>query len=242
MRLSPHCRALTGFAYVPPWTVNAGFVWGSERTLIVDTGPTALAAATIVGYAEVARPGNTLLAINTERHLDHMAGNDFVRQAGMDVYGHPSILRNDEEYAVDIEAYCACVSDSSRRADGEGRIPFRGTRIANPNVPVDAEMTMDLGGVKADILLLPGHTPANLAVWVAAEGVLFSGDTIVSDYRPNLGSGGPPDWSLWMTALARIEALRPAIVVPGHGRVLCGEQITAEIARIRGFLAAALAQ
>jgi hypothetical protein len=46
---SPHSRALTGFAYVPPWTVNAGFVWGSQRTLIVDTGPTVLAAATIVG-------------------------------------------------------------------------------------------------------------------------------------------------------------------------------------------------
>jgi glyoxylase-like metal-dependent hydrolase (beta-lactamase superfamily II) len=103
-------------------------------------------------------------------------------------------------------------------------------------------MTMDLGGVKADILLLPGHTPANLAVWVAAEGVLFSGDTIVSDYRPNLGSGGPSDWSLWMTALARIEGLRPDILVPGHGRILCGDQITGEIARIRGFLEAALAR
>ncbi len=56
MRLSAHCYALTGFAYLPPWAVNAGFVAGRERTLVVDSGPTALAAATILGSAMTAIP------------------------------------------------------------------------------------------------------------------------------------------------------------------------------------------
>ncbi len=240
MRLSPHCHALTGFAYVPPWAVNAGFVWGTQRTLIVDTGPTALAAETIAGYAEAARPGNTMLAIDTEWHLDHIAGNDTLLRRGIDVYGHPSIGRRDEEYASDVDEFAASVGDPQRRGDGEGRIPFRDTRIANPNVRLDRELELDLGEVTATILLVPGHTPANLAVWVDREGVLFTGDTVVSDYRPNFASGGPPDWRLWLEALTRIEALKPQTLVPGHGRVLRGVEIGREIARIQGSLEAAL--
>lgn len=240
MQLSKHCHALTGFAYVPPWSVNAGFVAGESRTLIVDTGPTALAAATILGYAQAARPGNALLAIDTERHLDHVAGNELLRSRGIDVYGHPSIDRTDEEYASDVAEFCRSVPDPRRRAAGEGQIPFAGTRIARPNVLVQSEAALDLGGLAVQVLLVPGHTPANLIVWVAEEGVLFAGDTVVSDYLPNLESGGPADWLLWLAALDRIEGLRPDTLVPGHGRVLRGGEIGVEIARVRGVLEAAL--
>jgi glyoxylase-like metal-dependent hydrolase (beta-lactamase superfamily II) len=240
MQLSKHCHALTGFAYVPPWAVNAGVVAGARRTLIVDTGPTALAAATILGYAQAARPGNEIVAVDTERHLDHIAGNDFLRSRGIDVYGHPSIDRTDEEYASDVAEFCAAVPDPRRRAAGEGRIPFSGTRIAGPNVLLDAETELDLGALAARILLAPGHTAANLVVWVPEEGVLYAGDTVVSDFAPNLESGGPADWLLWLAALERIERLRPETLVPGHGRVLRGDEVGAEIARVRSVLEAAL--
>ncbi len=241
MRVSARCHALLGFAYVPPWSVNAGFVYGDARTLIVDTGPTALAAATILGYAEAVRPGNALLAVDSERHLDHVAGNAFLRARGIDVYGHPAVRRTEAELAADVDEYCACVPDAERRAAGEGRIPFAGTAIANPNLDLDREQEIDLGGLSATVLLVPGHTPANLAVWLASERVLYTGDTIVSDYRPNLASGGPAEWRDWLAALDRLEALSPAVVVPGHGRVLRGAvEITEQLARVRACLKQAL--
>ena len=49
MRVSNRCYAVTGLGYLAPWCVNAGFVAGSEVTLVVDTGANALAAATIYG-------------------------------------------------------------------------------------------------------------------------------------------------------------------------------------------------
>jgi cyclase len=240
MKLSARCHALLGFAYVPPWAVNAGFVRGDVRTLVVDTGPTAQAAATIFGYAQAAAPGNALLAIDTERHLDHIAGNDLFRSRGVEVLGHPSIVRSDAELAADVAEYGACVTDAARRGDGEGRIPFLGTRIANPSTAVDRDMQLDLGGVKVSVLLLPGHTPANLAVWVPSDGVIYTGDTVVSDYRPNLASGGPAEWRLWLAALDRVESLGPQVVVPGHGRVLRDEDIAGEIDRVRVLLLRAL--
>ena len=38
MKISARCYAVTGLAYSPPWSVNAGFITGEEVTLIVDTG------------------------------------------------------------------------------------------------------------------------------------------------------------------------------------------------------------
>jgi len=242
MRLSVHCHALAGFAYLPPWSVNAGFVLGATRTLIVDSGPTAQAAATILGYAETAGPANALLAVNTERHLDHIAGNHLLRSRGVDVWGHPSVRRTAAELAADVAEYAATVPDPRRSRDGEGEIPFLGTRITNPNVDVERECSIDLGGVIAEILLTPGHTPANLVVWIAGDGVAYTGDSVVSDYRPNLESGGPAEWRSWLDALDRIEALAASILVPGHGRILRGAgEIGRELERVRRCLREALA-
>ena len=63
MRLSPRCFAVTGLAYIPPWSVNAGFVAGEHTTLVVDTGANALAAlvalATSVLYLGLYTPLKT---------------------------------------------------------------------------------------------------------------------------------------------------------------------------------------
>jgi glyoxylase-like metal-dependent hydrolase (beta-lactamase superfamily II) len=238
VRLGRHCYALAGFAYLPPWSVNAGFVCGERLTLIVDTGPTAYAAATILGYAQAARPTNTVLAVNTELHLDHLAGNSLLREQGVDVYGHPSIARSDADLIADVAACEASVIDPERRK--EARLPFLGTHIANPNRIVDCDQALDLEGVTAQLLLVPGHTTANLAVWIAEDRVLYSGDTVVSDYLPNLAAGTPSDWRRWLQSLKRLESLGAEVLVPGHGRILRGEEIAAEIARIRASLLRAL--
>jgi cyclase len=223
---------------VPPWSVNAGFVCGNRRTLIVDTGPTAQAAATILGYAEAARPANSILAVNTELHLDHLAGNAFLRERGIDVYGHASVLRTDVDLEAVVMEFRASVSDEGRC--DEAPLPFLGTCIVNPNRVLDCDQTVDLEGLTVELLLVPGHTTANLAVWIAEDRVLYTGDTVVSDYRPNLSSGTRSDWRRWLQALDRIESLGAEILVPGHGRILRGGEIAGEIARIRSSLYQAL--
>ncbi|MDB5082134.1 MAG: fold metallo-hydrolase [Chloroflexi bacterium] len=85
MQISRSCYALTGLACEPPWTVNAGFITGAGRTLIVDTGANTLAARTIQGYVQAANPGSELLVINTEQHLDHIGGNYYFREQGIEV-------------------------------------------------------------------------------------------------------------------------------------------------------------
>ena len=56
MKISKTSYAITGLGAIPPWVVNAGFIVGQPKTLIIDTGMNRLAAQTIHGYAMAVRP------------------------------------------------------------------------------------------------------------------------------------------------------------------------------------------
>ena len=242
MRLSNPCYAVTGLGYSSPWCVNAGFIAGDEMTLVVDTGGNRLAAQSIHGYACAAKPGNKLRVINTEKHFDHIGGNGFFRELGIDVWGHSGIARTPDEFQAEIAEFNDAIPDPVRRGRNEAQAFFYRTNLTNPNCPIYSETTFDLGGLKVEILLTPGHTPANLSVWVPEEGVLFAGDCVVREYLPNLDAGTAADWQQWLESLERIEELKPGFVVGGHGPVSRGDEISAAIASLRKVLRESIAR
>ena len=197
------------WATLPPWCVNAGFIVGQAITLVVDTGANVLAAATLHGYATAVRPSNRLLAINTEKHFDHICGNSFFRDRGIDILGHADLHRTEEEFQAEQAEFNAEISSEARRAAGDAQVFYDGTRLANPNHPISQDTTLDLGECPVEVLLTPGHTPTNLSVWVPEDGVLFTGDCLINGYLPNLDAGTPADWKLWLHSLDRISKLKP---------------------------------
>jgi len=236
LRLSNHCFAVTGLGYLPPWTVNAGFITGDETTLVIDTGANAAAAATIHGYSTTARPSNRLLVLNTERHFDHIGGNGYFRARGIDVYGHASIQRTDDEFREEMADFNREMSNAARREQQESRVFYHGTHLANPNRPVSEDFRMDLGSCEAEVLLTPGHTPSNISVHVPSDGAVYCGDCLVSGYLPNLDAGSVEDWRIWLKSVDRIAALNPRIIVAGHGPVAIGDDVPRVIERVREIL------
>jgi glyoxylase-like metal-dependent hydrolase (beta-lactamase superfamily II) len=232
MRISPHAHAVTGLGFIPPWSVNAGFIVGAERTLVVDTGPSAHASRTLLGYARAVRPSNTILAVNTERHTDHMLGNGFFRGNGIDVYGHSSIHRTAADLVAEIEELNRCIPQPFRRERGEAALFFKGTTVENPNRPVEAEMVLDLGACEARLILTPGHTASNLSVFCPEDGVLFTGDCVTVGYAPNLDDPGM-NREAWLESLNRLSALSPSALVPGHGEILTGDAVRGAVERMR---------
>lgn len=229
MKISEHCYAISGLSFVPPWSVNAGFIVGEERTLIVDTGANTLSAQTIHGYASNVRPQNSLLVINSELHLDHVSGNGFFRQRGIPIYGHYKIQRTNAELLEGIAEFNELIPNPVRRAHNEAQIFYTETSIANPDHPITDDTQIELGGRTVQILLTPGHTPANISIYVPDEHILYSGDCLISGYLPNLEAGTREDWHIWLLSLEKIRALAPSVVMPGHGQILRGEQIQSEI-------------
>jgi glyoxylase-like metal-dependent hydrolase (beta-lactamase superfamily II) len=240
LRLSDRCFAITGLGYLPPWTVNAGFITGDETTLIVDTGANAAAAYTIHGYATIARASNRLLVLNTERHFDHIGGNGYFRELGVDVYGHVSIQRTEDEFRAEIAEFNGEISNAARRSRHESQVFYHATHLANPNCPISEDSRMDLGNCEVEILLTPGHTPSNISVYVPSDGVIYCGDCLVNGYLPNLDAGGVADWLIWLNSLDRIADLDPQTVVPGHGPIAKGSQVGDLIASVRKVLTRAI--
>lgn len=241
MRLSDRCFAVTGLGYLPPWTVNSGFITGDETTLIIDTGANAAAASTIHGYASIARTTNRLLVLNTERHFDHIGGNGYFRERAIDIYGHVSIERTETEFLAEMEEFNGEISNPVRRSRHESQVFYHQTRLANPTCPISEDSRMDLGNCEIDILLTPGHTPSNISVYVPSHDILYCGDCLVNGYLPNLDAGSANDWLIWLNSLDRIADLAPSIIVPGHGPVAKGEQVPELIASVREVLKQAIA-
>ncbi|HWP98231.1 MAG TPA: MBL fold metallo-hydrolase [Syntrophomonadaceae bacterium] len=236
MKISPRCFFLSGLAFIPPWTVNAGFAVGQEKTLVIDSGACYLSAQTVFGYASNVKPQNELLLMNTEHHFDHSGGNSFFADRGIDIYGFQGMLRNDQELIATIGEYNRCIPNKVRRDHGEGAEFFTGTRVSNPNHVIYEDTKMELGELEAQIISTPGHTPTNISIYVPSDQVLFCGDCLVNGYLPNLESGTADDWQVWLKSLDKLQALGAEIVVPGHGQMLQGDRIHEVIDETRRIL------
>jgi glyoxylase-like metal-dependent hydrolase (beta-lactamase superfamily II) len=91
---------------------------------------------------------------------------------------------------------------------------LKDARHRDADIVFDDRYTLDLGGVKAKIFAMgTNHTHGDTAIFV--DGVLFSGDVAM---RPQPSFANPTaKISHWLQSLDRLEALKPAQLVPSHG-------------------------
>jgi glyoxylase-like metal-dependent hydrolase (beta-lactamase superfamily II) len=89
--------------------------------------------------------------------------------------------------------------------------------------PVEADLLLDDGedlgvaDLKARVVHTPGHTLGSICLWVE-DGLAFVGDLILSRGSPHVQQLYAQDWSQIPSSLARLQALHPEWVYPGHGR------------------------
>lgn len=87
------------------------------------------------------------------------------------------------------------------------------------------------GGVHIQLLAAPGPTSGNVWVYLPAKGILFTGDTFTTGWRPLLFE---PISRQWLLTLARLEKWPETLhtIVPGRGEV----QTACHVAPIRDYL------
>lgn len=91
--------------------------------------------------------------------------------------------------------------------------------------PVDDGETLELGGRIFDAIVTPGHAAGHLSLWDPVDSVLFSGDHLLPSITPNPLVELDEDSDLlrrrslveYLASLDRFVALRPNVVLPGHG-------------------------
>jgi glyoxylase-like metal-dependent hydrolase (beta-lactamase superfamily II) len=60
----------------------------------------------------------------------------------------------------------------------------------------------------------PAHSPEDLVMFVEEDKVLYAGDLVFKGRVPFVGDA---DSRLWLTALDKLIALNPKVLIPGHG-------------------------
>ncbi|MEP7136928.1 MAG: MBL fold metallo-hydrolase [Chloroflexota bacterium] len=69
------------------------------------------------------------------------------------------------------------------------------------------------------------HTDSDAFLHLPTERIIFTGDLLVVKNHPDLTSGHPREW---LNILAKIKALNPARLVPGHGELATVDDISAK--------------
>ncbi len=187
---------------------NAGFVVTDDGVVVIDAlGAPALGQALIAAIGKITdRPIRCVIL--THYHADHIYGLQAFKAVGATILAH----REGRAY---LESEHARLRLEASRQDLAPWIDEY-TVLVPPDRWLDApETTLKVG--QFDIVIRhvgPAHTPEDLSVYVPARGVLFAGDLV---FRGRIPYVGQADSERWIASLNRLIALRPRLLVPGHG-------------------------
>ena len=94
-----------------------------------------------------------------------------------------------------------------------------------PNTFVDGMLDITLDGIEMQIFETGGEAASHIGVYLPAYGAILSGDEIQGPTFPNLHSlrgTKPRDAEKWITAIDRMRAYKPRVLIPSHGPVVEG--------------------
>ena len=179
-----------------------------DAASLIDTGYVGHVDQTLA-LVEQALAGRTLTQIlNTHCHSDHMGGN--ARLAAR--FDCPITVPAGEAPLIERwDGHELILDYADQRAD---RFTYDGTFAA--------EDVLTLGGFAWRVIAAPGHDHHAVMFHCAETGVLISGDALWEDGFGILFAalqGDGQAFALAQATLENIAALRPRIVIPGHGRV-----------------------
>ena len=185
---------------------NLGVLVGPTGVVVVNTGSSAEHGAALLAAVARLTDRPVVLAIDTQASPDQVLGNSSFTRRGIPVLAHRDTDRFMREHCD------ACVADVKARADSDA---LAATRVAWPTRLIDGSQTVAFGGRTLQILHF-GWTeqPGSVAVLDVKSRVLFTGDMASFGVIPQTQLGRLPKW---IDALEQLQALAPAIVVPGHG-------------------------
>ena len=218
-RLTEHVHACEQAQTGLGWS-NSGLVTAGGG-LVVDTlYDLPLTREMLDLYAEVHAAAPTRL-VNTHHNGDHCWGNQLFE--GAEIIAHEGCAKRFHDFEPANAEAIRTMADPPENLRGIARewapFDFSGIVLTPPTTVIDGDRTLDLDGVRVDLLYVgPAHTEGDLVVHVPDEGVVLAGDVLFHRCTP-IGWEGSTDQ--WIAALCRIEDLAPEWVVPGHGPV-CG--------------------
>jgi glyoxylase-like metal-dependent hydrolase (beta-lactamase superfamily II) len=188
-----------------------GLVVGGAGCLVVDSGSDEVHGAEFAAAVREITPLPWTLVL-THAHFDHVFGTAAFLPCV--VWAHErcrTALRDDGEADRRRWVRRYREEDKPELADR-----LAAARLVAPTDVFTERVEVDLGGRVAE-LVHPGlgHTDHDVIAHVPDAGVVFAGDLVEQGAPPQAGPDAVPEQ--WPSTLDVLVALRPRVVVPGHG-------------------------
>lgn len=190
---------------------NIGIIVGDDSIMVVDTGMGPRNAETVL--QEVRKI--------SDKPISYLAITHFHPEHGMGAQSFPEETRivvsqaQKQELADKGEAYIEFFSGMSPEiADLLSEV-----KLVTPDIAFESKMEIDLGGQLVQLFYFhAAHTRGDTFVFLPDQKILFGGDIVLDRFFPIM-----PDTDSsalgWMESLKKLKALKPEILVPGHGSV-----------------------
>ncbi|HET9160935.1 MAG TPA: MBL fold metallo-hydrolase [Caulobacteraceae bacterium] len=191
-----------------PLVPNVGFVVGDKGLLVVETGLGPKNGAAVYGVARRLAGGKPIFLVTTHVHPEHDLGAQSFPASVKLIRARAQtaeIAANGLNLARAFSARSPDIADL-----------LKGAEYRPADISFDADYRLELGGgvIVQLIALGPNHTDGDTAIWVPGDKVLFSGDVAM---RAQPAMMAKTSVGQWMRSLDRLEALKPAVVIPSHG-------------------------
>lgn len=179
---------------------------GSERSLLIDTGPG-------IGniYEEVIKlTDKPVTAVATHVHWDHIGGHKYFP----DFYAHNEELKwLNGDFPLSMKQVRDMVIDRCDLPEGYDVTTYEFFQGIPTRVLGDGDV-IDLGDRLIQVWHTPGHSPGHMCFFERERGYLFTGDLVYKDtlfaYYPST------DPVAYLSSLNKVAALPVTRVFPGH--------------------------
>jgi glyoxylase-like metal-dependent hydrolase (beta-lactamase superfamily II) len=188
---------------------NIGLLETHVGAVLIDSGASFEGARQIAEAAQRAAGQPIKWVINTGGQDHRWLGNGYFKAQGAEIIAHSDALPDMQARAREHSTALAAVLKEK----------FAGTEPVFPTRLLTGESNrLVLGDVVVEVLHRHGgHTPGDSVVWLPDQGVAYAGDTVYVDRV--LGLHPVSNTKNWLASFAMLEALRPRLIVPGHGSV-----------------------
>lgn len=185
---------------------NSGFIVGERGVIAVDTGTSYAHGQALLALIREVTAQPVLVALVTHTRPEFLFGGAAFRERGIPIRMH-------RQTAGLMASRCETCLKTLRQSVGEEAM--RGTTMYRADQEFETSHTLDAIGRPLRVLSF-GHSsgPGDSAVFDERSGVLFAGGLLDARRVPDIQDSALEGWR---GALRELRALRPRIVIPGHG-------------------------
>jgi glyoxylase-like metal-dependent hydrolase (beta-lactamase superfamily II) len=188
---------------------NIGLVVTSAGAVLIDPGATFKTGEAIAAAAKAVTQQPIQWVVNTGGQDHRWLGNGYFKGQGAEIIAHANAQADMKARGQEhLKANAPVLKDKQD-----------GTELVYPTRWLQGpDNTLQLGGVTLQFVHRNGgHTPGDMLVYLPATGVVFTGDVVYTDRI--LGLHPVSKTKTWVASFEALEALKPSVVVPGHGSV-----------------------